>query len=216
MKHLILALAFFGIALSLPAAAWREDFEKGDAANKDFPVGWKSEGVLPGVTASKVFVKDGVLRLESDNSSGGALIEMKGIDLKKTPILRWRWRTVTLPPDGDGRNPDKDDQAVGVYVGLPGLLVRKSVSYHYDTLAPKGIWGDTSYYLGVVKVKFTILRNQDDKVGEWFVEERNIADDLKKCYSEIPEHFAISIITNSHNTHTKAVAEVDWIELSAK
>lgn len=202
-------------ACLLNSAEWRKDFKNGDPKNNNFPVGWESEGTLPGVPNSKVFVKDGVLRLECDKSSGGLIITVDNVDLKKTPVMRWRWRAITLPEGADGRNPSKDDQAVGIYVGLSGFMHKKSVAYHYDTATPKGEWGETSYIMGIVKVKFLALRNQDDKLGEWYIEERNVAEDLKKFYGEVPTKFGLSIIANSHNTKTKSAAEVDYIEFIA-
>ncbi len=213
MKKLLLA-AFLSVLLH-PAFAWREDFNSGDPDRQNMPVGWETEGVLPGVPASKAFVKDGVLRLESTRSSGGVLRIVEGVDLKKTPIMRWRWRAVTLPPGADGANPEKDDQAVGIYVVLPGMLGQKSVSYHYETETPKNTWGKASYYLGVVKVQFLVLRNKTDQTGEWYTEERNVLEDLKKCYNTVPEKFGVSIQTNAHNTKTKAAAEVDYVEFIA-
>ncbi len=213
MKKLLLALLFSTLLLN--AAEVREDFSHGDPKNKNFPTGWKSEGVLPGVPATKVYVKDGILHLEADKSSGGLIKVMKGVDLNKTPVMRWRWRATLLPAGADGTDPDKDDQAVGIYIGMPGFLNKKSVSYHYETVTPKDVWGETSYILGVIKVKFLAVRNQTDKLGEWYVEERNVTEDLKKQYGEVPKEFAVSIIANAHNTQTKGAAEVDYIEFVA-
>ncbi len=214
MRNILIAFVMLALC-GLNAGDWRVDFKKGDPKENNFPVGWKSEGNLPGVPDSKVFVKDGVLRLECDKSSGGLIKTVEDVDLKKTPIMRWRWRAITLPAGADGRDVSRDDQAVGIYVGLPKFMHKNSVAYHYDTAAPKGEWGDTSYILGIVRVKFLTLRNQEDKLGEWYVEERNVAEDLKKYYGEIPGKFGLSLIANTHNTKTQAAAEVDYIEFVA-
>jgi hypothetical protein len=43
------------------------------------------------------------------------LYNLSGIvDLKKTPVLRWRWKAVRLPKGADGRGAVKDDQAVAI------------------------------------------------------------------------------------------------------
>lgn len=211
MKKILLASLLFSV-LPVFADSWREDFNKDKPDEKGFPQNWKREGKLPGVPESKVFLKDGVLRLESNKSSGGALQILKTVDLKKTPVMRWRWRALELPGGGDGRFSERDDQAIGIYLILPGFWQKKSLSYHYETLTPKKQWGEASYLCGIVKVKFTVLRNNTDRLGEWYVEERNVAEDLKKCYGEIPKEFAVSIISNSHNTKSRAAAEIDYIE----
>ncbi|MBS1369087.1 MAG: DUF3047 domain-containing protein [Lentisphaeria bacterium] len=211
MKKILAASLLFA-ALLVSAGNWREDFSKDKPDKKGFPEGWKQEGTLPGVPASKVSLRDGVLHLESDKSSGGLLRILKTVDLNKTPVMRWRWRSLELPKRGDGRDSDRDDQAVGLYLILPGFWQKKSLSYHYETETPKGQWGETSYLCGVVKVTFTVLRNETDTLGEWYVEERNVAEDLKKCYGEIPKEFAIGIISNSNNTASRAAAEIDYIE----
>lgn len=210
MKKVLIVSLFFSVLFA--TVGWREDFANDKPDEKGFPVNWKVEGNLPGVQPSRVFLRNGVLHLESDKSSGGALQILKNVDLNKTPVMRWRWRVLELPKGGDGRFANRDDQAVGIYLILPGFWQKKSVSYHYETLTPKRQWGEASYLCGIVKVKFLVLRNRTDRLGEWYVEERNVVEDLKKCYGEIPNEFAVSIISNSHNTGSRAVAEVDFIE----
>jgi hypothetical protein len=148
------------------------------------------------------------LVMKSDNASASLLIEVGAVDLKQTPILRWRWRVTEYPKAADGRDPAKDDQAIGIYVNTGSMLNQKSIAY------PVGSTGMVTYAAGMVKVKWFALRNQKNGDGKTFlVEERNLAEDLKTAFDALPGKIGIGISCNSQYTGTKAEANLDWIEL---
>ena len=153
------------------------------------------------------------LRMEANRASSSLITGVDGVDLKKTPILRWRWRATVLPEGADGRIREKDDQAIGIYVGSGSPLNNKSVSYRWDTETPKGAEGNCVYGLGSIKVKWHTLRNREDAVaGMWFTEERNIAEDFKKAWGFYPSKVYLSISCNSQYTRSLAAADLGWIE----
>lgn len=198
--------------------AWHEDFSnfKVNSAGRKIPAGWELRTKL-GTAASVFDLSDDrvnnrkVLRMISDKSTGTFLCSPEGVDLKKYPIVRWCWRVNRLPDSADGRVSDKDDQAIGVYIGT-GRLSQESVAYRWETLTPKGADGKVSYGGGFVSVKWIAVRNKDDKLSTWYVETRNVAEDFKKAYDYIPKRFGVSVVSNSQNTGTVAEAELAWIE----
>lgn len=203
-------------AAEAKAAAWREDFR---AWNRD----WDIRGV-PGTRKAAFEVGPSsapagdaparpVLRMTSDRASAALLIPVKGVDLKKTPIMRWRWRAPKLPEGADGRRPDKDDQAIGIYLGArAGFLKQNSIAYRWETLTPAGAEGTATYGVGRVRVAWFSLRSAEDGEGASFEESRNVAEDFQRIYGEVPGEFALSISCNSQNTGTRAEAELEWIE----
>ncbi len=116
-----------------PVSAWREDFSAADGMT-----GWVKKpkpGTKQAVfsVASDPDTGDSFLHMEADKASAGLVTRIDGIDIEKTPILRWRWRVNRLPDRADGRQKTKDDQAIGIYAGSGSMLNNKSVSYRWDT-----------------------------------------------------------------------------------
>lgn len=153
-----------------------------------------------------------VLRISVNKASGTILYDISGI-LEKYPIMRWKWKVNSLPANADGRDPDRDDQVIAVYVGY-GKLGSDSVAYRWETETPKGTKGQARYGGGMVKVNWVALRSKADKTGIWYTEEVNAAEDLKKILGgKLPDNeIAVSISSNSQYTKTAASAELAWIE----
>jgi DUF3047 family protein len=190
---------------------WREEFSA-------LPPGWEVRTV-PG-TAVATFRADpsgadgaGVLVTEADDASATFATQLKGTDLRRTPLLRWRWRVLEFPRDADGRVKDRDDQAIGIYVSYGGILGQRSIAYRWETNTPVGTEGDATYGAGLVKVHWIAVRNQSDGTGEFRIDERNVADDFQRVFGFVPTDPIIAVTTNSQYTRTRAVAELDWIEL---
>ncbi|MFZ2653889.1 MAG: DUF3047 domain-containing protein [Victivallales bacterium] len=207
-------------AFANSTGGWRELFQfDGKSGEKILPKGWEIRTKI-GTSASSFYLvkeeKDNLsyLHMESDKSSGSLICNPEKVNLKETPMIRWKWRVKSLPPGGDGRESEKDDQAIGIYVGTGSLLSKKSVSYRWDTETPKGLEGNCSYAAGTLKIKWFTLRNKHDAVDEWFVEERNVSEDFNNAWGYCPEEIYISVSSNSQYTASKASADLNWIELN--
>lgn len=194
---------------------WQEHFTSGE--EKGVPKGWRLEG-KPG-TPKTIFSiekdpKDGehFLQMEADKATASIITDAEGVDLKETPILRWKWRVDELPQGADGREKSKDDQAIGIYVGSGGMLSNKSVSYRWDTNTPKGSKGSATYGGGIAKVKWYTLRNKEEGTKKWIVEERNVAKDFEEAWGHLPKDIYVSVCCNSQYTGTEARADLEWIE----
>ena len=194
------------------AARWREDF-------RSQPPGWEIRR-KPGAALAKFHVEpakdghDGALVMVANDQSGMFATKLEQIDLRRTPILRWRWRATVLPTGADGRVSERDDQAIAIYVSAGGVLRQKSIAYRWETDTPVGTEGDSTYAAGIVKTKWFALRNGQDK-GSFFVEERNVARDFERAFGFVPEEVNVGVTCNSQYTGTSAAAELDWIELVA-
>jgi hypothetical protein len=200
----MLAGAAVGDEISAPH--WREDFDRQ-------PPGWEVRR-KPGAPLCDFHVENGMLMMKAANQSGMLATHLAQVDLHQTPILRWRWRATTLPIGGDGRVPERDDQAIAIYVSTGGALRQKSIAYRWETDTPVGTEGEASYAAGIVKTKWIAVRNAKD-AGSFFVEERNVARDFERAFGFVPDEVSIGVTCNSQYTGTSAAAELDWIELSA-
>jgi hypothetical protein len=198
---------------------WRESFTPApESSNSTLPKDWLVKG-KPGTlpAAFSMMIDKGknitFLHMEADRGSASLITNAIGVDLSKTPILRWRWRVTTLPEGADGRIKTKDDQAIGIYVGTGSNFSNKSVSYRWDTETPKGAEGNAVYGLGTVKVKWYTVKNKEDASdGGWFTEERNVAEDFRQAWGFYPEKVYISVSCNSQYTGSQAAADLGWIE----
>lgn len=203
-----------GRAQELHAAGWREDF-------RATPSGWELRK-KPGTQLAEFHVvpaadgQDGVLSMRADSAAGIFATHLTHVDLRRTPILRWRWRALILPTGADGRTAGRDDQAIAIYVSTGNIVHQKSLGYRWETDTPVGSEGEASYIAGIVKAKWFALRNAHDAAsGSFFVEERDIARDFQRAFGFVPDDVTIGVSINSEYTGTTAVAELDWIELTA-
>ncbi len=217
MKTKILPLLLLGGAFLAAAAerpGWREDFNR-PAADSALPQDWEYKSGPAGVKDITVKIVDEpgtesgkALRLDSDNASGSVIANPSAnIDLKKTPIMRWRWRVL------EPVKPTKlDDQALVIYFGAQSWLRNKSIAYRWESELPKGATGTASYAAGFVKVHYQVLRDAETPIGQWVTDSANVLEDFKKVYGYVPDEFAVSVGANSQYTGSHCVAELDYIE----
>ena len=200
-----------------PVRHW--DFQNSKLDSDKIPDGWSYRG-KPGTPDVKYEIvedkelKHKVLHIISDKASGVIMVDCSDVDLEKYPVMRWRWKAVTLPTGADATVKSKDDQGIAVYVGY-GKLTQSSISYNWQTETPKGKSGSSTYNW-VVDVDWFTLRDKNDKMDTWFEEEVNVYDDMMKIFKKIPSSWALSISSNSQYTESKADVYLDYVEFVEK
>jgi hypothetical protein len=152
------------------------------------------------------------LRLASDhNSAFGIKRELK-VDLRQHPFLNWRWKAVRLPQGGDVRDSGLDDQAMQIYVafpptGFPERLNTPVLGYIWDNEAPRG-WTGRSDQFGGGKMRYVVVRNKADRLGEWYTEKRNLYRDVQALFGDPNWAYSVTrgieLYINSQNTRTAA------------
>ena len=194
---------------------------KFSTAQKGAPQGWEVD-IKKGPQNISV-ERDGdelALRLISSNNSFGVKKEAK-VNIRDYQYLNWRWKAVKVPRGGDVRNAKTDDQAIQLYlafpsVGWPASLNTPVIGYLWDSESPRGHSG-RSLQLGGSKLRYLVLRNKTDKLGEWYAEKRNVYEDYKRLFKDIkggePEGVThgIQIHINSQHTGTEAESYVGEI-----
>jgi outer membrane protein OmpA-like peptidoglycan-associated protein len=152
--------------------------------------------------------------ISSGDSSFGIRKEFR-VDVKKFPILCWRWKVNKLPRGGDVRKSSTDDQALQVYVafkstGLLAITNTPIIGYIWDNEAPKG-WSGRSPQLGGDKLRYIVLRNRTDQTGKWYTEWRNLYKDYKKLFGDIkggePQGLTTGLQIYINSQHTKSPAD---------
>jgi hypothetical protein len=185
-----------------------------DTMQKGAPAGWeleKSKG-FPDIKLEKegeMFA----LHLKSNKSSSFGVKKEVANDPTQYPFLNWKWKVTKLPVGGDVRDKNKDDQALQLYVafkatGWPAKLNTPVIGYIWDNEAPKGTVTKSPQPLAD-KVRYIVLRDKTDTLGEWYSEKRDVRDDYKKLFSDIDDGKVrkiegISIYINSQHTGSEA------------
>jgi len=149
------------------------------------------------------------IKLRTESSSF-ALEKSITVDLRQTPYLEWEWKVTVPPAGGDFSSLDTDDQAAQLLVVFPKTFFerRKVISYIWDPTAPKGTIGAAAgpVYLNV---KAMVVESGAGQIGHWLIEKRNIVEDYRALFGEIPER-AVAIRMQINSQHTQSVAEVFW------
>jgi len=141
----------------------------------------------------------------------------EGFDLKKNPILSWRWRVHILPKGGNERHSSKNDSGAAVAIIFKKGLFAFSLKYIWSSSLPVGTIIPSPSWFGSY-TRFIILRSGKKNLGKWIFEKRNIYKDYKRAFGEVPDRLSkgIAIITDSEATETTAVADYDDIVLYGK
>ena len=179
------------------------------------PYGWKLEKkagrpLMNMEKAGNAFY----LRLISKGDSSFGIRKEARVDVKKFPMLCWRWMVTKLPRGGDVRKSAKDDQAVQVYVAFKesGVMGMNTpvIGYIWDNDAPKG-WSGRSPQIGGGKLRYIVLRNKTDNVGKWYMEKRNVYQDYKRLFADVnggePQGATTGLQIYINSQRTKSPAE---------
>jgi hypothetical protein len=193
---------------------------------KGCPTGWlldikKGEPAISLERGSQIYY----LHMKSNDSSYGVKNGIK-VDIKEYPYLNWRWKVARLPDGGDVRKSDTDDQAIQIYVaftptGFPEALNTPVLGYIWDNEAPRG-WTGRSSSIGGGKLRYVVVRNKTDRLGQWYTEKRNIYEDYKKllkdveCADPAGVTHGVEFYINSQNTKSAAESYIGDVYFSKR
>ncbi|MCX7635823.1 MAG: DUF3047 domain-containing protein [Syntrophales bacterium] len=164
------------------------------------------------------------LKMHSDARSGFGIERPVRVDLRQYPYLNWTWRVTKLPKGGDIRRAATDDQALQIYVVLPATgfpegLNTPILTYIWDSEAPKGLTVKSPKPL-LKKIRYIVLRNKTDRLGQWYTEKRNVYEDYRRVFGDLnggepigPTH-GLRFYINSQNTKSNAEAYIGEVYFS--
>jgi hypothetical protein len=182
--------------------------------SRGLPPGWEMEKEPGPKSIIEVGKEDGLhfLHLVSVNDNFGLKKDISAFDIRKYPYLTWRWKAVRLPPGGDVRKRETDDQAGQIYVlfpKFPATINTRSVGYLWDSKAPVGSFGTSTAYS---KMKYFVLQSGPDKLNQWMTETRNVYEDFKKLFDEDPPK-AGGVLIYINTQHTASSAEIYYADI---
>lgn len=146
------------------------------------------------------------LRLRSTGASSTIMRDIKGsVDLKETPVLQWSWKVTALPAGGYACQKSTDDEAAQVYVAWlrpPESVRSRIIGYVWDSTARAGTICKSEK---MSTVTYIVLRSGPDDLGKWVTERRNVVEDFRMIYGEIPENpSAVLLSIDSDDTNSSA------------
>ncbi len=175
---------------------------------------------IPRHTEYQVVTEDSrtVVKAISDGSASG-LIRKIEIDLKETPVLKWRWKVPNVVAGSDVHSKDGDDYAARLYVTFEydpdAVSFSKKAKYKIGKLlfgdipiaAINYVWENNTEIGTIISSSYTdfskmvVVGNKDARLGEWVEEERNVYEDYMKAFDEEPPKVnGIAIMTDTDNT----------------
>jgi hypothetical protein len=175
---------------------------------RGMPPSWELK-VKSGKAAFDV-MRDGdipALHLKSVDSSYSVQGKVN-VDVKRYPILSWKWKVTKLPKGGDFRRSRTDDQAAQLFVAFTET---KAIVYIWDTTAPQGLMESTSP-VPFMTVKVVVVRSGPAELGKWIAETRNVYEDYKKLYGDEPP-LVKGMRFQINSQHTKTSAETYFADV---
>ena len=176
------------------------DFSSGVDA-QGIPVGWELKE-KSGKADFSTEKDDGlaVLHLRSNDTSF-SIQRSVTVDLRRYPLLTWKWKVTKLPLGGDFRRSKTDDQAAQLFLAFTKT---KAIVYIWDTTAPQGLMEDAPAPF-FMNIKAVVVRSGAAETGRWIREMRNVYEDYRRLFGEEPPAVGgVRLQINSQHTGTSA------------
>ena len=179
-----------------------------------------------------------VLKAEANASASGLTRDLSALNLniRDTPMLRWRWKIANLVKNADIATKEGDDYPARIYVtfkydperagagmrmqyGLAKSLYGEypphaGINYVWDGKAPVGTMVPNAY---TARAMMFVVESGTKRVGEWVEVERNVYEDYKRAFREEPPPvLGIAVMTDTDQTGETATAWYGDIVLMRK
>ncbi len=154
-----------------------------------------------------------VLRIAGKNNSYNISIRTPFSRITETPVLSWKWKVTEYPEGANISDLQVDDSAAQIYVNFdlrctylwyPCVF---SICYFYGTTMDPGatfLWSGYGTY-----VKFISVRSvEEDGIGTWFLEERNVVEDYGQAVRDFLEHEGRRTRGKFQKAYESALSEV--------
>lgn len=126
--------------------------------------------------------------------------------------LRWKWRAMALPKDGDECRPGFGDSAAAVYVAWKRFLKIYSLKFVWSSVGQKGAICSSKRNLFLSQE--TVVLESGGPIGSWINEEIDLEAEFRAHFgdgdpqADVPEFLGIGVM--SDGDQTLSVSEGDY------
>lgn len=172
-----------------------------------------------------------VLNADARHAMSG-LIHTVRADIRRRPLLRWRWKIAAPLNSADMTRKSGDDYAARIYVLFDYPVEKLSLSTRAKLKFAEALYGqkiptaalnyvwDNRHAIGTIqpnaytdRARMIVLESGAAAAGEWVTETRDLAADFRAAFGEdAPDVVAIALATDTDNTGESAVAWYGDIE----
>jgi hypothetical protein len=134
----------------------------------------------------------------------------------RTHRLRWKWRAIALPKDGDECHDDFGDSAAVVYVSWKRGLKWYSLKYVWSSVGKKGAVCDRKRNLFVGQD--TVILESGGPLNEWKEEEIDPSSEFRAHFeggnptADVPDLVGVGIM--SDGDQTKSISAADYADFT--
>ena len=188
-----------------------ETFE--DSALYAFPAQWSVRGDTEAAhTIYHVMAEGNNQFLHADANQQAIQIGLvRRFSPHEFPVVRWCWRVLQLPPNGDESRKETHDSAAGVYIIFDNTLFPRILKYVWSTTLPVGTRVTNPLYW---RAKIIVLANGKAGLGEWHRETVNVYADYKALFGAEPGAVqGIGVASSSSFTKSRVIADYDDFQL---
>ncbi len=160
-----------------------------------------------GKTDYQMITLDGerVLQAKSNGGASGLFNELR-VDLRKTPIINWRWRAEKSLSGLDEHSKQGDDYVARIYIVVSGGMLfwnTKALNYVWSSNQALDSQWNNAY---TAQAKMLAVETGVKNLGQWRSYQRNVAKDLQALFGEEIEYIdAIAIMTDTDNGKGEAL-----------
>jgi hypothetical protein len=188
---------------------------------------WQSKA-FAGETQYRIVVQNDrkFLQAVSEGSASGIAKKIT-VDLIETPYLNWSWRISNSLMGMDETSKQGDDYAARLYVVIDGgwqIWKTKALNYVWSSNQKQGESWDNAFAKS--NAKMLAVKGRSAAVNVWFVEKRNVYQDLIKQFGDkgsaeknrVAYRYidAVAIMTDTDNSLSSATAYYGDIFFSEK
>lgn len=235
MNRLCFALMFNLAFLADHAAATTEVPAFSRMTPDGAVTGWQALKLAPKANDTRYsLVTDAgkvVLKAEANSSMSG-LIHSVRVDIRRYPLLRWRWKVAAPLKTADMTQKTGDDYAARIYVMFDYPAEKLSfgtrtklrlaeavygeriptaaLNYIWDNRQPVGTIQPNTY---TDRARMIVVRSGAAQAGHWITETRDLVADFRAAFGEDPPDIvAVALATDTDNTGESATAWYGDIE----
>jgi len=146
------------------------------------------------------------LKAVSESTASGVYRKIR-VDLEKTPMLHWSWRVENTLGDIDETSKGGDDYPARVYIMASHPVYfwkTTTLTYVWSSAQPEGTAWPNAY---TDNARVIAVRSGASGLQRWHAELRNVGEDFRQFFGKNVRYIdAVAVMTDTDNTHSRAVA----------